>query len=391
MRLLLPLAVICGALGVHAFSAQHTTTRGTPRRARRPDVQLQLFNDKPVNLQSTGQTTSSPGYAGQVLGDAAYEAVSGIARAFVPESKNLDASVDASLRRMERDMELLDNVAGTAPQLGNLELAVLGATVVIAAGSPYVASMKLIEVLVPSMSALSAAIGISAEYTGRVAVSRGKEVAAIALQTAAEAEGLLAQAERAKAIVPLCVGIATTASAFALLAPYQAAGFAPVMADALPCVMRPPSAQVRLTESRSHPWQDVARRNRAKDWYARRRTQTLHAAIAPLVHRTAERGSVGSGGQRWVAVGSGGESRQRRDPRRAGVQVVTELFLVCPLFAVLAAAVAALATQDAIGLSNRAVGTGTRRFASSSNVGCASCGARQGRALQLRMLPALLS
>lgn len=218
MRLFVPLAVLCyTAPNVHAFSAQHGAARSTPRVSA-PQL---VFNDRPVRLSNTGQAASSPPYAGQILGDAAYEAVSGLARAFVPETKNLDTTVDQSLRRMERDMELLDNAAGTAPQLGNLELTVLGATVIIAAGSPYVASMKLIEVLVPSMSALSAAIGISAEYTGRVAVSRGKEVAAIALQTAAEAEGLLAQAERAKAIVPLCVGIATTASAFALLAPYQ--------------------------------------------------------------------------------------------------------------------------------------------------------------------------
>ena len=36
-----------------------------------------------------------------------------------------------------------------------------------------------------------------------VAVSRGKEIAAATLQAAAEAELLLAQAERQKAIIPL--------------------------------------------------------------------------------------------------------------------------------------------------------------------------------------------
>ena len=52
-----------------------------------------------------------------------------------------------------------------------------------------------------------------------MAVARGKEVAAITLMAAAEAETFLAQAERGKAIIPLCVGVATTASAFALVAP----------------------------------------------------------------------------------------------------------------------------------------------------------------------------
>jgi len=54
---------------------------------------------------------------------------------------------------------------------------------------------------------------------------------------------------------------------------------------------------------------------------------------------------------------------------KLGVQVVTEIYLICPLFAVLGAAVSALATQEAIGLADRAIGTGTRRFASRTNVG----------------------
>ena len=76
-------------------------------------------------------------------------------------------------------------------------------------------------------AALSAAIGLSAEYVGKTSVAKGKEIAAVTLQAAAEAESYLAQAERAKAIVPLCVGIATTFSAFALLAPAFVAELAP--------------------------------------------------------------------------------------------------------------------------------------------------------------------
>jgi hypothetical protein len=79
--------------------------------------------------------------------------------------------------------------------------------------------MKVVELLVPSMAAISAAVGLSAEYVGKTAVANGKEIAALAIQPAAESEALLASAERIKSILPLCVGISTTASAFALLIP----------------------------------------------------------------------------------------------------------------------------------------------------------------------------
>ncbi len=66
---------------------------------------------------------------------------------------------------------------------------------------------------------VAAAIGIGAEYVGRVSVSDGKEVAAAAIQCAAEAEGFLANAERSKAIMPLCVGVGATAATLSLLVP----------------------------------------------------------------------------------------------------------------------------------------------------------------------------
>ena len=157
---------------------------------------------------------------GATVGDAAYEAVRSFAKTINPDSDTISKErIKGSIQRLERDMALLDNDAGSVPQIGEGELFLLISTVAIAAVSPFAFSENLVEVLVPSMSALSAAVGLSAEYTGRVAVSRGKEVAAVTLQCAAESEMLLAQAERAKAIVPLCVGLATTASAFALLAP----------------------------------------------------------------------------------------------------------------------------------------------------------------------------
>ena len=45
------------------------------------------------------------------------------------------------------------------------------------------------------------------------------------------------------------------------------------------------------------------------------------------------------------------------------------MYLICPLIAVLAAAIAGLATQESQGLASRAIGVGNRRFASSSSVG----------------------
>lgn len=73
--------------------------------------------------------------------------------------------------------------------------------------------------MICGLSTVSAAIGIGAEYVGRVSVADGKEVAASTIQCAAEAEGLLANAERAKAINPLCVGLSTTAATCSLLVP----------------------------------------------------------------------------------------------------------------------------------------------------------------------------
>ena len=66
---------------------------------------------------------------------------------------------------------------------------------------------------------VAAAIGIGAEYVGGVSVADGKEVAAATIQCAAEAEGLLATAERARAISPLCMGLGATATTFSLLVP----------------------------------------------------------------------------------------------------------------------------------------------------------------------------
>jgi hypothetical protein len=180
-----------------------------------------------------------------------------------------------------RQVQSLDLIAGQKPQLSGLEAFLLVAAVLSAAAGPVVLGGKITEFLAPSAAAFSAAIGIGAEYTGKVAVADGKEVAAATIQCAAEAEGLLANAERAKAICPLCVGIGATSATLALLVP--------VLLDTL-------------------------------------------------------------------GVGS-------------NLQLMTEIYLLCPLVAVLAAAVASLSLQETRSFSNAAIDIGNRRFAQSANVG----------------------
>jgi hypothetical protein len=105
-----------------------------------------------------------------------------------------------ALASLEKDMSLLDRMIGTKPQLSNLQLLLLGSAVLSTASSPLFLAGQLTEFIAPSMAAFTAAIGIAAEYRGRVAVADSKEVAAASLQCAAEAEGYLAAAERAKAV-----------------------------------------------------------------------------------------------------------------------------------------------------------------------------------------------
>jgi hypothetical protein len=116
-------------------------------------------------------------------------------------------------------VQLLDRLAGQKPQLSVVEIALLTAAVCTCVSGPIILDGKLAEFIAPSMAAVSAAIGVGAEYTGKVAVADGKEVAAASIQCAAEAEIYLANAERSKAIIPLCVGIGATVATLALLVP----------------------------------------------------------------------------------------------------------------------------------------------------------------------------
>jgi hypothetical protein len=172
-------------------------------------------------------------------------------------------------------------MAGQRPQLSPLEFTLLSGAVLSAACAPLILGGHITNFLAPSAAAFTAAIGIGAEYTGKVAVADGKEVAAMSQQCAAEAEGLLANAERAKAITPLCVGVGATAASFSLLVP--------------------------------------------------------------------------------VILESMGVN--------TNLQLVTEIYLLCPLVSTMAAAVAALAFQETQSFTARAIGIGNRRFARSGLVG----------------------
>lgn len=246
-------------------------------------------NNKKVLTPGAGYMSKANDNNGINIGNIAYDIVSNVAKTLVNpiestnayNSKQKDLAVASALQKMEKDMDLLDNVASRTPQLTTIEIVVLFSTVLISAFAPFGLPVNVVELLVPSMAAVSAAVGLSAEYVGKTAVSNGKEIAALAIQAAAESEALLASAERTKSILPLCVGISTTASAFALLIPSF------------------------LEEMQT----------------------------------------------------------------RSNVPFASELLLVSPFVAVLAAAIAGLATQESRGLASRAIGTGNRRFASSSSVG----------------------
>jgi len=197
--------------------------------------------------------------------------------------KNRGDIVLNALQSLERDMQMLDNMAGQLPQLSTLEICLFSISVAAASSGPifFPDSLSVTKVLAPASAAFSAAIGIGAEYTGKVAVADGKEIAAATIQCAAEAEGLLANAERVKAITPLCVGISATAATFALVAPVL--------------------------------------------------IETIDKTSSP--------------------------------------QLVTELYLLSPLVAVLAAAVASLALQETRSYCSRAIDIGNRRFAKSGSIG----------------------
>mmetsp|Transcript_12565 Transcript_12565/g.25588 ORF Transcript_12565/g.25588 Transcript_12565/m.25588 type:complete len:537 (-) Transcript_12565:298-1908(-) len=90
--------------------------------------------------------------------------------------------------------------------------------------SPHTFSPEVTEVLVPTAASIIAVCTTAAEFQGKDSTSDAKEVAAVALARAAQAEAYLARAERAKAIIPAMVGVSATAAASSIVFPILAAG-----------------------------------------------------------------------------------------------------------------------------------------------------------------------
>ena len=122
----------------------------------------------------------------------------------------------ASSRSFEEDRK-------EQPQLTPIEVALLVFSAGAAAATPFLCpwliNSEAVDLLVPGAAAITAAVGVTAEYKGKIAVSDGKEVAATAIATVAESEMLLAEAECIKAIIPVCVGASAWAGLGSLLAP----------------------------------------------------------------------------------------------------------------------------------------------------------------------------
>ena len=135
---------------------------------------LLLFASPRQPAPRCASTDSKP--LGASVGEAAFDVVSGWSEGLVDikqDEEQVEDTVSLALQRMQRDMSMLDLAAGATPQLSGTELLLLGTSVSLSAFSPFGLSAKAVEVLVPSMSALCAAIGFSAEYTGKVADARG--------------------------------------------------------------------------------------------------------------------------------------------------------------------------------------------------------------------------
>lgn len=160
----------------------------------------------------------TPG-AKQSLAFAAEKLITNLARSITTEVEADKRAVRQSLRRLKGDLDELDYVAGENVKLTETEMLLLATMTFVSFSSPLFFTTEVVELIIPTMAALAAALGLTFEYVGKVAVAGGKEVAATSLQVAAESEMQLAAAERAKAVLPLCAGISASASAIALLAP----------------------------------------------------------------------------------------------------------------------------------------------------------------------------
>lgn len=140
-------------------------------------VDLEKYREIGVNLDKYREAIESSAIEKQPnelniiikVGEWSLSTVQKLASQFVIETTNntrVSIPVAGALQKMKKDMKFLDEVASRTPQLSRLELSILIATVSLSALSPFILSMKIVEVLIPSLAALSASVGISAEYVG---------------------------------------------------------------------------------------------------------------------------------------------------------------------------------------------------------------------------------
>mmetsp|Transcript_21757 Transcript_21757/g.43670 ORF Transcript_21757/g.43670 Transcript_21757/m.43670 type:complete len:460 (-) Transcript_21757:239-1618(-) len=105
--------------------------------------------------------------------------------------------------------------------------------------SPHAFDEKVTEVLIPTAASIIAVCTTAAEFKGKDATADAKEVAAVGLARAAQAEAYLAASERAKAIIPAMVGVSAGGAVSCLVFPIlTAAGVAvsPALIAACPVV-----------------------------------------------------------------------------------------------------------------------------------------------------------
>lgn len=126
--------------------------------------------------------------------------------------------ISRSINRIEEDIKSLD-ASFTVPELSKVKIGLIIGSAILSMASPAFFGLHTVELLIPAMTAVSAAIGVISEYQGKAAVANAKEIVALGQVATAESEIIMSQAERVKTVLPLCVGIAATAAGFAVLLP----------------------------------------------------------------------------------------------------------------------------------------------------------------------------
>mmetsp|Transcript_28429 Transcript_28429/g.53258 ORF Transcript_28429/g.53258 Transcript_28429/m.53258 type:complete len:512 (-) Transcript_28429:259-1794(-) len=146
----------------------------------------------------------------------------------------------ALLDELLKDVEMLSREGEIMrrPSTSTVFFTVLS-SMVLSLISPHTFSGEVTEVLVPTAASIIAVCTTAAEFRGKDSTSDAKEVAAVALARAAQAEAYLARAERAKAIIPAMVGVSATAATSCLIFPILAAGgvaVSPILIGSCPVV-----------------------------------------------------------------------------------------------------------------------------------------------------------